>query len=66
MDELIHSDLANFIFFAAIDHKYRGAIKSLVINWINPFMSAAKMSVVLLITIIGGKLEVKHLQKNKH
>ena len=40
--ELMHSDLARFVHFAASDYGFDGSVESLAVKWLHPLMLAAK------------------------
>ena len=42
VDELLNSDLARFVYFAATDCGFDGSLESMTINWLHPLMLAAK------------------------
>ena len=42
VEELMASNLARFVHFAATDCGYQGTIEALAVNWLHPLMMAAK------------------------
>ena len=42
VDDLLKSDLARFVHFAATDCGFDGSLESITINWLHPLMLVAK------------------------